>query len=307
MITPSMPSIPSAPAIPPTPSIRIAACITTMNRPEALSACLDALACCDPAPMSIVVSDDSSEPAWIAKNREIVARHPNVTYVTGPRRGVCSNRNHAFSQVSSAANYVSFIDDDLLLPSHFFGTATDFYQALPEQTRTRTICTGSRDDMADGPVSLTFRGYFMQTDSPGSATVASAVFPVALFDVERWDENIFFGSEDAELCLRATAANFAIVFLPELTSRHLATDAGVLTKQQATGGLTRYEMCCEAARLYIGAKRYRIIEPNPLKLAAFLFVYFAHMTLYLARKRALGSFGQLVRLSNVRRVWLGTP
>lgn len=282
--------------------LRIGACITTMHRPEALSACLQALTACEPAPLAIVVSDDSSDAAAILENQRIVARHPQVLYVPGPRRGVCSNRNHALARLQTEVDYVSFIDDDLLLPKDFFGTARAFYASLDAGQRERTICTGSRDDMDDGPVSLTFRCYFTATETPGSATVAAAVFPISLFKTECWDENIFFGSEDAELCLRATARNYRIIYLPSLTSGHLASNGGVLN-QERVGTLSRYELCCEAARLYIGAKRYRIIEPNAWKLSAFLLIYFLHMTLYLGRRRALGSFGRLIRLSNVRRVW----
>ncbi|SDV50545.1 glycosyltransferase family 2 protein [Chitinasiproducens palmae] len=280
------------------PHLNVCACITTMNRPDALAACLAALTRCEPAPVEIVVSDDSNDPAAAARNRDIVARHPAVRYVVGPRRGVCANRNHAFEAACSRAPYVSFIDDDLLLPPDFFATIHGFYAALDAVARQRTICTGSRNDMSDGPVRLNFRGYFAASDVPGSATVAAAAFPSVLLTLEKWDENIFFGSEDAELCLRAMARGFSIRYLPTLRSTHLATDAGVLTRERV-GSLSRYELCCEAARLYIGVKRYRTIAPDRARLTAFLAIYFAHMTLFLARRRALTSFGQLVRLSRM--------
>lgn len=285
------------------PSSSVMACITTMNRPDMLKACLAHLGRCVPTPHSIVVSDDSSDPAVIVINRALVADVANALYVGGPRRGVCANRNNALMHAAAeGGEYVFFIDDDLHVPELFFHNVQSIYASLPEAERQTTICTGYRDDCADGPVRLTFRGYFTLAPEPGSVTVGAAVFPVRFLRDHGWDENIFFGCEDAELSLRAVAAGYRILFTPSLMSYHLADRKGVLLDVNS-GGMSRYELCREAARLYVGAKRYAVIQPSRFKLAAFLVVYFAHMTIYLGRRQSLRSFKDILRLSNLSRVW----
>jgi hypothetical protein len=136
------------------------------------------------------------------------------------------------------------------------------------------------------------------------------VFPAALFRTQLWDENIFFGVEDAELCLRAVHDGFVIDQLPGLTVQDLLPGGGVLQGEEMTGGsgLSRYQMHCEAARLYVGVKRYKIIAPDRAKLIAFVALYFGHLSLYLLRRRALRALPRIVGLSNVERLWrVGAP
>src|ERR1700758_1369921 len=116
----------------------IAVCVTTMNRVDTLAACLDNLACCDPPAACIVVSDDSPEPATRAANAAVVAQHPGVVYLEGPRRGVCANRNNAVRHCvahASECGYVAFVDDDIHPAKDFFGTAQAFLSGLTPAER----------------------------------------------------------------------------------------------------------------------------------------------------------------------------
>jgi glycosyltransferase involved in cell wall biosynthesis len=293
----------------------VGVCITTMNRPEALAQCLAGLSRCTPAPALVVVSDDSSEPAMIAHNRQLVAQHPGAIYLGGPRRGVCANRNNALAECLRAnVAYVAFVDDDLLLGTQFFGVAERYFASLPAARRALSICTGQ--DVGDGnasdvarPTRLSFRGYFMASERAECVNIHAAVFPASLFRVQRWDENIFFGSEDAELCLRAVHDGYVIDHLPGLTVQDTRPGDGVLhdTTATPTQGLTRYQMHCEAARLYIGVKRYKNIAPDKAKLLAFVAVYFGHLLVFLTRRRALHLLPRIVGLSNVGKLLSGAP
>jgi glycosyltransferase involved in cell wall biosynthesis len=281
-------------------TFRVAVCITTMHRPVILETCLAELMACLPPPGDIIVSDDSREPGMIEATMAVVAKFPKVTYVRGPRRGVCANRNRALDQVLARGfDYVTFLDDDTSTPADFFKLAKAFYDGLSPAERMRTIVTGARDDLDSGPVRLNFRSYFEASDTPQSATVASTLFPISMLATERWDENIFFGSEDAELCLRAMARGFRIHYLPSLSTSSLASGDGILLAETSSG-MSKYEMYCEAARLYIGIKRYSKITPNPFKLIAFVVIYFAHMTLHLARRGLLSRLVPIVRAANLR-------
>lgn len=288
---------------------RFAVCITTMNRAGALAACLENLARCMPSPGAIFVSDDSPDPATRATNRQIVAHHPGVVWLEGPRRGVCANRNNAVRacrQHAPDCEYVSFVDDDVHVATDFFAVARSVLDDVPTVRRPAPILTGGSSGAPDGlqchPVRLSFACYFMASDKPQCVNIHAAVFPLTLFEREGWDENIVFGVEDAELSLRALKLGYSIQFVPALRARDTLPGAGVI-EAEVHGGhqLSRYQLHCEAARLYVGVKRYRVINPSPARYIAFVALYFVHLTLYLAKRGALSSLLPIVRLSNVRR------
>lgn len=286
-----------------------AVCITTMNRADTLASCLANLALCVPTATCIVVSDDSPEPATREANRAVVAQHPGVVWLAGPRRGVCANRNNAVRYCLAhepQCEYVSFVDDDVQIAHDFFAVACERLAALPAGRRHTVMLTGGSSSGTKHAgchaVRLSFTGYFMASDEPQCVNIHAAVFPLALFKKEGWDENIFFGVEDAELSLRALKRGYSIELVPALRARDTLPGAGVIDcAPQGAHQLSRYQLHCEAARLYVGVKRYRVIDPSPVKYLAFMTLYFVHLTLYLARRGALASLLPIVRLSNVRR------
>jgi Glycosyl transferase family 2 len=286
-----------------------AVCITTMNRADTLAGCLANLALCVPSATCIVVSDDSPELTTREANRAVVAQHPGVVWLAGPRRGVCANRNNAVRFCLAHAplcEYVSFVDDDVQIAHDFFAVAREHLAAVPAERRHTAILTGGSSSGTEHagchPVRLSFAGYFTASDEPQCVNIHAAVFPLALFSKEGWDENIFFGVEDAELSLRALKRGYSIYLVPALRARDTLPGAGVIdSAPQGARQLSRYQLHCEAARLYVGAKRYRVIDPSPVKYVAFMTLYFVHLTLYLARRGALASLLPIVRLSNVRR------
>lgn len=294
-------------AIPPA----FAVCITTMNRVERLEACLANLDRCTMRPAVVFVSDDSPDPAVRAANQAAVAAHPGVVYLTGPRRGVCANRNNAVRHCLEQASYcshVSFVDDDVLVDPDFFEQAAAHLLKLPEARRAKTMLTGGASSgpylHQCWPLRLSFACYFTRGEVPQCVNMHCSMFPLALFTRDLWDENIFFGTEDAELCLRALRHGYTIELEPGMRSLDTMPGGGVLNGTKITTGLTRYQVCCEAARLYIGVKRYGVIERAPLRCAAFLVVYFAHLTLYLAKRGALSQILPIIRTSKAWRACL---
>jgi glycosyltransferase involved in cell wall biosynthesis len=248
----------------------------------------------------VVVSDDSATVEVQLKNRQVVEQYPGSIYILGPQSGACANRNNAFNAVSDA-DLVSFIDDDIVIDHDFIARAIERYQGMSPEQRQKTILTGVGWDV-DGnetiPSKLSFRGYFCASQTPQVVDIHAAVFPFNFPRQEKWDTNIFIGQEDAELCLRALKNDFRILHCPELRALDSGRRASSLDIPNSSG-LTDYEVYIEASRLYVGVKRYKVIFPDPLKLLAFIIIYFSHMTIYLTKRRSLRSLTEIVRRSNL--------
>lgn len=274
-------------------------CITTRHRTDLLEQCLEHIAKSTVLPARVVVSDDSTKAEVLAANKALVARFPWGKYVDGPHAGVCANRNNALANVGDV-DYVAFLDDDALIPPDYFERALRTFEALPESRRPRVIVSGVRRDLKGGrtvPCKLSFRGYFVKTDKTEVAGASYAVYPKAFFDHHKWDEKIYFGFEDAELSLRALKDGYEIIHDEELELLDAGLDQSTLLKEGDR--VDAYNFNGEAARLYVGVKRFKEIEHDYKKLALFVPVYFAQLTYSLAKRRALHRLPELVRLSNV--------
>ena len=284
--------------------MRLSACITTRNRVLELENCLAALWQSTVPPYSVIVSDDSSEASVQQENQKVTSRYPGTIYVKGPRIGVCANRNSAVNAVQDA-ELVAFVDDDICVPPNFVETALDHYDRIPPDRRLMTILSGvSYNQFGEEMLStkLTFRGYFCQADFPENVVIHAAIFPRSFFLEEQWDEKIFFGYEDAELCLRVKKNGYHIIYCPDLRVLHSSSGEGTLSTP-SVGQLTDYDLYIEAARLYIGIKRYKSIFPNLFKLLLFISIYFPHMTIYLLRKRSLSALPIILERSNFADAW----
>lgn len=290
----------------------ISACITTRNRPEQLEVCLKALWDSTTKPHLVVVSDDSADLSMQKRNRDTVAKYPGTNYILGPRIGVCGNRNNAVNAIPVCeTDFVAFIDDDISVNPDFITKAIARYQQIPVEEQMHTILSGvswgvgGEEQMISGK--LTFRGYFSATaDAPQTVAIHATLFPRIFFEQEQWDENIFFGYEDAELCLRALRNGYKILHCPELKVIHLGDNGQSTLRVPDIGNLTNYEISIEAARLYVGIKRYKDLFPNFLKLITFLVVYFVHMTAYLLKRRTPQAMPEIVRRSRIQKLWQPT-
>jgi GT2 family glycosyltransferase len=271
--------------------MQLAACITTRNRPQALDTCLSALWGSTVKPDFVIVSDDSLDYETQQKNLQIVQCYPSTTYKLGPRK----------VNAVSDCDWVMFVDDDICVEPDFIAQALEAYAQLPEQERDLIILTGvSRDqfDREAHPGKLNFRGYFCASRIPEAVVIHAAVFPLSLFREEQWDENIFFGYEDAELSLRALKRGYRILSMPELRVKDTGGQSGTLIVRSKSN-LTEYELYIEAARLYVGVKRYKYLFPNALKLASFISIYFIHMIFYLLKRRSLQALPEIVRRAHL--------
>ncbi len=275
--------------------INLSACITTMNAPQELDNCLFSLWNSIVKPDCVVVADDSGDLKTQQQNQNIVKQYPQTIYVIGSHTGVCANRNCAF-QALPTTDFVAFIDDDIRVEFNFIAKAKARYQTMTPEARKRTFLTGGK------PTKLSFRGFFRPSKNPFCVDLHTAVFPAAFFQIEKWDEKIFFGYEDALLCLKAIANGFEILHCPEL--KVIDTRAGKSTlNAEKVGKLTKYDIYIEAARLYVGIERYKNISPNFIKLIAFLSIYFLQMTIYLLKNQAFAARFEILKHSHLKHIF----
>lgn len=288
--------------------MKVSVCITTLNRPAALATCLQDLWNSSVKPQQVIVSDDSRRQSVQQQNRKVAEQYPHTHYLIGPGLGVCANRNNAVSAVEPT-EFVAFVDDDVCLDQNFIALALERYAKIPLETRNTTIISGitcTQDGEEVGATKLSWRGYFCVADIPKAVNIHATVFPWVFFQQERWDENIFFGYEDAELCLRALRRGYHIVYCPELRALHTLFGMGTLTDQRQSI-LSEYDINIEAARLYVGIKRYKDIAPNLVMLIAFVSFYISHMTLFLLKHGALDAWPRIFHRSNITRLFGAGP
>ena len=283
--------------------MRLTACITTLNRTQELDACLSSLWNSSVKPYSVIVSDNSPSSEVQQKNRHILSRYPDTTYLEGTHSSISSNRNNALSALTSETDLVTCLADDICVEPDFIERAVDRYTQMSAEEKEFTILSGDCTDKftpnGRGPLGFSFRGFHCHSDPPQVVTLFATVFPKSLFDREKWDENIFIGQEDVEFSLRVLQKGYRICYCPDLKVVDICPGASTMP-MGGKGPLTDYELYREAGRLYVGTKRYKHLFPNPLKLAAFTGIYFAHMTVYLLKRGSLSTLPEIIRRSNIK-------
>jgi len=100
--------------------MRLALVITTHERPDALAAVLDSVGRQDIAPDEIVIADDGSGPATQAVIAGFVSRSAvPVLEVSQPHEGFRAARLRNLGVAATQADYLVFIDGDMLLHPDF--------------------------------------------------------------------------------------------------------------------------------------------------------------------------------------------
>ena len=256
--------------------VKVVLCICTRNRPAELRRALSSVAASSEQPALVIVSDDSDHELQ-PETADVSREFPSVTYVTGPRRGLSANRNNCLTRVPSGTDLVLFIDDDVVVPREFIGTAVKAFLDAPEHT----IITGFeyRDGFRVLPHNSSFWGH--QEKPPSGAEDLHAVcinataFPRSLFDLVRFDELLRYGSDEIDFCVRAENAGFRVLFDPALFVYH----------ERSPVNRREYVEFQDASRLYATYKRYRWVERRPVKAALYAMLAPAHVLTSVAMRR----------------------
>lgn len=242
----------------------VAVCICTRNRPAELERALASVAGSTVPVRRVIVADDSTD----ARTAELVGRHPRGELVEGPRAGLAANRNAALSRVDTT--HVLFLDDDAELAPGFLATALSCIERAADPGR--TIATG-RERQPSGlvePRAPTFLGHQARPYGRGerlsTIVINATLFPVDLFRVIRFDPQLVYGYEEADLASRAAAEGFEIAYCPAAVNAHSPAPGGRADRGPQT----------EASRLYATWKRYSRTERRRARAGAFLAVAGAH-------------------------------
>lgn len=119
--------------------------MVTRNRPDSLERCLRSLRGQSVQPSEVVISDDSD---WqIAAEVEALARRWDCVYLSGPRRGLYANRNHA--ALGCQGMHVRTVDDDHTFPPGHFARCHDAVASDPQAiwtTGETSFINGKRHD-----------------------------------------------------------------------------------------------------------------------------------------------------------------
>ncbi len=190
------------------PEIRVSVALVTRNRPPSLERALRSWRRQSVQPFEIVISDDS-DPQWAGAVTEL-ARTYGCRYVTGPRRGLYANRNHAAALCEGS--HILSADDDHEHPPEFMALIVD---AIERESET-VWCIGEFHSWADheagapfhAPGQLSAHGSLWPIpDKPGTRSWAisdgATVYPRGVFDSGlRFYEGVRFGASYCEFgCL----------------------------------------------------------------------------------------------------------
>lgn len=211
----------------------IAVSVATVNRPECLARCLDAVLGGESAPAEVVVVDQGDDPrtAAVVAERE---QHGRVTYVRQKRAGLSASRNLALACISSPV--LATTDDDCV-PAPGWLAAIDRAFAetpVPQSVTGRVLPLGPE---RDGLFAVSSRSSTVRTDlqegTPPWTAGTGANIAVERGWAERiggWDERLGAGSdggagEDVDFLYRLLHAGGRIRYEPEALIRHARAPA----------------------------------------------------------------------------------
>lgn len=259
------------PAAVPTGTIRFTVIICTRNRPDDLEKALKSLEASEVPVYEIIVSDDSTD----TRTRTMVqTRFPAVKYLTGPKKGLSSNRNNAIRAVTGT--HVLFIDDDVLLSPDFFVKTGRMLQQNERMYGNKCIVTGleNKNGAIIYPHDQTFLGFqkkqYRDGDALKTIVINSAVFPAALFKEISFDEQLIYGYEEVDFATRAVQHGYTILLLKDAVNLHFPSEIN----------RDYYRPHIAASRLYATFKRYRFTERKPVKSLSFFVAAACHMVLH---------------------------
>ncbi len=266
---------------------QVSVCICTRNRPDALCDAVRSVLASDDKAHQVVISDDSTDARSRAMVEAVFAAEMAaglVVMVEGPRRGLGANRNTALGQATGT--HILFIDDDVILSPPFLTEIAAVLAARGQQAA-KLIVTGT--EMTHGervfPHKVTYLGHqsvaYRLDDVYDTVVINATVFPRAVFDRVKFDENLVYGCDEMDLTARAVHLHgFQIMLAPDSANNHFPS----LVNRDF------YTPFHEASRIYITFKRYAWVQRRPAKAWLYLLTAYAHILVHDLRKRGLPGF-----------------
>lgn len=266
---------------------RVSVCICTRNRPEELQRCLDSLGRSSVPVDETVVSDDSTDDRT-ARMLESGRARWLVRYVEGPRRGLGANRNSAIGAVTG--DHILFLDDDACLGEHFLERALACVRRHLAAGE-RVVVSGCENNRgvvvkAHDQSFLGFQNVpYARSAELNTIVINSTLFPKALFETTRFDENLVYGCDEVDIALRAMRLGYRIVHSDEAVNFHYPSPVN----------RSYYKPHLDVSRLYITFKRYAVYQRSYLKAATFAVLAPTHCLLAAIKRRGIAGIGDACR------------
>lgn len=209
--------------------MRIALVITTHERPDALAAVLDSVGRQRVAPDEIVIADDGSR----APTLEVIsdfARRASVHTVSQPHEGFRAARLRNLAIAATSADYLVFIDGDMLLHPDFVadharlarrGWFTQGVRVLADPDLTRRLIAAPASPVSpfSSGAGLLRRAYLLRSPAAASLArrLANGLLAIKTCNFAAWRDDLVrvngfnedfvgWGPEDKELALRLAHA-----------------------------------------------------------------------------------------------------
>ncbi|RXZ81480.1 glycosyltransferase family 2 protein [Paenibacillaceae bacterium] len=246
---------------------KVSICICTRNRPNELECALVSLFGSTVRPHEVIVSDDSTD----FRTRELIRNlFPEVQYLEGPRKGLCSNRNVALN--GATGTHILFIDDDVVLGADFLHQVQGQLTAVDSKEREQLIVTGleRRNGHIVYPHDQSFLGYqrkvYRPADKMKTIVINSTVFPAGLFTKMQFDDQLRYGYDEVDLTTRAVEQGYQIRLCEAAINDHFPSEVN----------RDYYKTVIEASRIFVTFKRYFFSERRKLKGLVFFALAVMH-------------------------------
>lgn len=216
---------------------RLSIIILTWNQRDVLHRCLDSLMpAIEGISHEVIVVDNGSTDGTLQFLKQLF---PQVIVIANAKnRGVAAARNQGIK--ASKGQYILILDNDtvvnaeaiagllayleqnphagiaacrLLNEDHTVQNSLKPYPGLTQKLRNVLNLPTSNPQFATDGQGVIYPTYVIG---------ACQMFPRTLIgSIGLLDENIFYGPEDADFCIRATQAGFKVCYLPHISIKHL--------------------------------------------------------------------------------------
>lgn len=209
--------------------------VSTRNRPEHVTACLDSILANTGVDFEVVVVDQSDKPdSHVAAER--ACNDPRLRWIETNTRGLSTSRNIGLAAVRAPT--VAFTDDDCRVPTDWAASIASMFAADPDLTMLFGAVLLRPEDRAEGyaaefePAELREMRYTlpsMRTQWGVGANMAvrrSAFNLIGTFDPLLGAGARFFSAEEIDMTIRVLTAGMKVVHTPDISVLHLGIRRG---------------------------------------------------------------------------------
>lgn len=260
---------------------KVSVCICTRNRVDDLKRAIESVYQSSYSNIEVIVSDDSTNEE--SKNM-IEGNFSNVKYVKGPLKGLCFNRNNALKLVEGSR--VLFMDDDVIMSQDFLQIIDSTLLKSDKETRKKMIITGIERNSGNlvYPNNIDFLGHqrkpYKENETLKTIVINSTVFPVGIFELLTFDEQLVYGYDEVDIAARAVFNGYKIVMCEEAINDHFPSEVN----------RNYYNAYKEASRIYVTYKRYKYLEKKRIKSFIYIIYSSFHTIIYEMRRNKLKAY-----------------